>query len=860
MAIPLLVAGGIAAAGMIGGGIAAASGAGMNRRRRTSFGDSEQFDKDASNWGGRPGGLQDYSANLNYRRVGVEQRGANRADFSQSDWDRQQAGQARNGQNMAAMQIMDRARGAAPTIAEQQGAIAQRRMVAQNTALTAAARGPAALALSQQNAANTVANASGQISSDTAVNAATERRADEAAALGAYTTIRQGDQSAEGIAAQRSQFQAQQEQANRDSNDKRAMGYEQLDSDAHKSQLQSKMQQQQILGQTFTDADRGNQETAQNNAGQANKNVDRILGPIQNMGGAMGGMGGGQGSDVRMKAPVGGALAKAARPAKVGASAAPELTESGVIKGDSLDKTLGKTLGIKGTHSPGGPPSGDPNAPKMVFDPVQGWHMTGGDPQKRRAGLAAFAQEEADRQEEEDAVNADIDRQVKEQQQVDARQANDPAVGLERARGYRAAHPRKASPEDTASVDEEKGQAPGTEDFNRSQSTKPNAEPWYMTPVNPGTGLFGALGEAAVHRYKAGHPEKYSYNPEKHEWTEHHSDDRTKLAGAFQSGVQYAAKKSGSKQPIVVSAEDAPPYVFEAENAKQTREPTSFTRDRQPTSFTREEPLSEGQRAAVSAGKNVDPWAPQPQQRSKGTFETQYETPLTPIEEKRYQAWKKELAPNDSGFDYDYRGAFKSGVLPGEDGHWPDTFKKPNHPTFSNESKYAVGENAKRAGHWEGDTYVPPKPEAAPTAPGSSMFERGAGWKAPVSPVKKEGKTSMGESKGGSALARAARIDKSPIAEANRTMAGAPYAYRPEFTPEDQEVGEPNFGYMAQNLRQSPITATAVKRDPATGMDMVDPNKMLKVVASGVADLQRQNDEMRGTLSKVAGKKTKRAA
>jgi hypothetical protein len=26
-----------------------------------------------------------------------------------------------------------------------------------------------------------------------------------------------------------------------------------------------------------------------------------------------------------------------------------------------------------------------------------------------------------------------------------------------------------------------------------------------------------------------------------------------------------------------------------------------------------------------------------------------------------------------------------------ENGHWPDTFKKPNHPTFSVESQYATG-------------------------------------------------------------------------------------------------------------------------------------------------------------------------
>lgn len=86
-----------------------------------------------------------------------------------------------------------------------------------------------------------------------------------------------------------------------------------------------------------------------------------------------------------------------------------------------------------------------------------------------------------------------------------------------------------------------------------------------------------------------------------------------------------------------------------------------------------------------------------------------YDTKLSPEEESKFQAWKKTNAPNDSGEDYDLRGAYKEGLKPAENGHWPDTYKKPNHPTFSNQSKYAVGEDADKAGSWDGDTYIPPK-------------------------------------------------------------------------------------------------------------------------------------------------------
>lgn len=84
----------------------------------------------------------------------------------------------------------------------------------------------------------------------------------------------------------------------------------------------------------------------------------------------------------------------------------------------------------------------------------------------------------------------------------------------------------------------------------------------------------------------------------------------------------------------------------------------------------------------------------------------QFETRLTPAEETTFQQWKSRYAPNDSGSDYDLRGAFKAGLTPGSNGHWPDTFKKPNHPTFSDESIYAA---QGKPGHWKGEQFTPPK-------------------------------------------------------------------------------------------------------------------------------------------------------
>jgi hypothetical protein len=87
----------------------------------------------------------------------------------------------------------------------------------------------------------------------------------------------------------------------------------------------------------------------------------------------------------------------------------------------------------------------------------------------------------------------------------------------------------------------------------------------------------------------------------------------------------------------------------------------------------------------------------------------QFDTVLSPAEEIEFQKWKKKHAPNDSGVDYDLRGAFKAGIQPDRDtGHWPDLYKKPNHPTFSDQSIYAK-DRPDLAGRWEGDKYIPPR-------------------------------------------------------------------------------------------------------------------------------------------------------
>jgi hypothetical protein len=83
-----------------------------------------------------------------------------------------------------------------------------------------------------------------------------------------------------------------------------------------------------------------------------------------------------------------------------------------------------------------------------------------------------------------------------------------------------------------------------------------------------------------------------------------------------------------------------------------------------------------------------------------------------PAERTAFAKWlvdNKVNEPFHPDHHYDNVSAFRAGIgrAPGEEGHFPDTFKLPGHDTFSNESQYATGDNAKYAGSWNGDQYTP---------------------------------------------------------------------------------------------------------------------------------------------------------
>ena len=93
-----------------------------------------------------------------------------------------------------------------------------------------------------------------------------------------------------------------------------------------------------------------------------------------------------------------------------------------------------------------------------------------------------------------------------------------------------------------------------------------------------------------------------------------------------------------------------------------------------------------------------------------------YVTELNDRRERKFQDWYANAAatlgldPNPDAYEqaYDYRGYWlnnRDADVSSPDFHFPDTWKQPHHPTFSDESIYAKGHDG--VGHWDGERFVP---------------------------------------------------------------------------------------------------------------------------------------------------------
>ena len=280
-----------------------------NEFKPTNFGQTQYYNPNAFEYGGQAGAAN--TAAAGYGLMGRQAQGREGVGISSVD-----ATQARYDQNRAAGLMMGRATGATPSIATMQAARDMQAANAAQASAAASARGPAALALAQQNAAANTANAQSAISGQAQINAANERLQAEQAAMGAYTGMR-------GMDEQRAMANAQFQDAQRARNDAFQMGMTQNEIAVRNAQLQAQMAGQGLLAQSHGQGQAIQSGVDQQNARTNQQNFWGTMGLVRDtVGGIAGvGKGGADTSDERAKMgayPVGGGLMVSDVTSKIG--------------------------------------------------------------------------------------------------------------------------------------------------------------------------------------------------------------------------------------------------------------------------------------------------------------------------------------------------------------------------------------------------------------------------------------------------------------------------------------------------------------------------------------------------------------
>ncbi len=300
MAIPLLIAAGIAAAATAasaGGG--AAAGVGKDTTRSPNFGESGLYDPNKFKYGGTPGGANEAAARYQAMAAAAQGRGGDGLAMRANQWDGA-AGQqfnnaefARQGQQQSADMMQRRAMGLMPSIAQMQADRQMQQAAAAQASQAASARGAGGLALAQQNAANNVAGAQGAISGQAQINAANEQLQNAQAANNAYGVMRQGDTTAQNAAGQMYQAAGQRAYQQNELNDRMTLGMGTLEQGVRSNELQGGIADQRTLAGS---SDLQGQQHAAEGQANANRQMDWFrmgIGGLQGASSMMGAGGGG---------------------------------------------------------------------------------------------------------------------------------------------------------------------------------------------------------------------------------------------------------------------------------------------------------------------------------------------------------------------------------------------------------------------------------------------------------------------------------------------------------------------------------------------------------------------------------------
>jgi hypothetical protein len=94
----------------------------------------------------------------------------------------------------------------------------------------------------------------------------------------------------------------------------------------------------------------------------------------------------------------------------------------------------------------------------------------------------------------------------------------------------------------------------------------------------------------------------------------------------------------------------------------------------------------------------------------------------------------------------------------------------------------------------------------------------------------------------------AGAIPDAAMYSAMKSMRPSLYSYKPPFTPPEQKVGEVQAGPMANPMAKDPVAGTAIEREPSTGLLAIDKDKALKLTMGSLAVLAEDLEAMKRKL------------
>jgi hypothetical protein len=883
MAVP--AAAGAAAAAQI---VPALIGRGKSNYNAQDISHSQMYDPFAYQVGNY--GAENYKEGRESQAREIDRRSAPQADYAQADADRRRALEARAGQASVMGQLMARANGQTPSIAQMQADRQMGQASAQQAALQASARGRGALANSATTAANNTANAHGAISNQAQINAAQERQQAEQAAFGAASAMRGQDYQSQGQAANQAQYQAGLQMQNRQTNDARAIQTQQMGHQGLMQEQQGRVAMQGVSAQSHANAQATNAKTEAQNA--ENKGIIESIGDFFSDRNAKYVL-----SDFTSKFTAGGMMPQMGGGMNAGGS-----RMGGHFGGGAEQIDAGGGMNTQfGTEWNNSELSGMSGG--GMSNPMEGGGIMSDDRTKLAAawdqGHKAALQDVSKRGGTEAAKAVQIDRATSEQMRVNEKRGGKAGGDSSMVRDAVAESMAKRN----ALVDSrpvsggEVGHAAKPASYDRPGSeVQPLTEeerkqqPWYRGPppsapqqaappeedgvlasvgrffssdftskepltLNKGGARFGPPADfdeknpgAFAEPARAGQAQfapgrgwvqdgadakdegkaylddeigaRVNEDRERDEWNAKVADNDRKLA----TQAEWQRQASEEEEPWSTDADGKPVRMAPgtADMAKTQPKPGEGGDEKE------EVPL--WLRTLVTSGRNLN----EAQFGSRGAGIAGFRSDFTSKEAIDLDAYAKE--------DYDV------GEGPGDRDFDADAHVESNVPKpYEREGVTRVNSRA------EHEAAVQARDRAVQDKAGRDaddlMASMGQSLKRGAS-AKVEASGEPPDLRDAARLRdEALRPENSPMARANRTMRGVPYIYKPQYTPPDQKPGEVNWGFMAQNLKKEPPTATAVKED-AEGMQRVDAMKLLRILGASVADLQKQQDETRLALSK----------